>query len=100
VSCDGTWQKRGFSSLFGAVFIIAYETGKVIDFTVLSKHCAGCKQWEDRSKTTQAYTDWKETHICTINFTGSAVAMEPIGILSLFQRSLEHNLRFKYLRYM
>ena len=39
VSCDGTWQQRGFSSLFGAVFIITYETGKVIDFTVKSKFC-------------------------------------------------------------
>ena len=23
ISCDGTWQKRGFCSLYGAVFIIA-----------------------------------------------------------------------------
>lgn len=37
VRCDGTWQRRGFSSLFGAVFIIAYGTGKVIDFIVKSK---------------------------------------------------------------
>ena len=26
VSCDGTWQKRGFTSLHGACFVIAYET--------------------------------------------------------------------------
>ena len=26
VSSDGTWQRRGFSSLFGAVFIIEHET--------------------------------------------------------------------------
>ena len=44
VSCNGTWQKRGFLSLFGAVFVIAYETGKVMDFIVLSKHCSGCKR--------------------------------------------------------
>ena len=44
VSCDGTWQKRGFSSLFGVVFIIAYETGKVLDYAVLSKHYIGCKK--------------------------------------------------------
>ena len=43
ISCDGTWQRRGFSSLFGAVFIISYETGKVLDYIVLSKHCAGCR---------------------------------------------------------
>ena len=24
VSCDGTWQKRGFSSLYGIVFVSSY----------------------------------------------------------------------------
>ena len=33
VSCDGTWQRRGFSSFFGAVFVIA----KIIDYIVKSK---------------------------------------------------------------
>lgn len=37
ISCDGTWQKRGFTSLYGAVFVIAHETGKVVDYTVMSK---------------------------------------------------------------
>jgi len=45
VSCDGTWQRRGFSSLFGVVFIIAHTTGKVIDYHVMSKVCPGCKHW-------------------------------------------------------
>jgi hypothetical protein len=43
VSCDGTWQCEGFSSLFGAVFA---ETGKMIDFIVKSKFCKGCKHWK------------------------------------------------------
>ena len=45
VSCDGTWQKRGFSSLFGAVFVIVYEMGKIVDYTVKPKFCKGCKYW-------------------------------------------------------
>ena len=68
VSCDRTWQKRGFSSLFGAVFIIAYETSKVVDYIVLSKYCAGCKQWDDRDKSSAAYAEWKANHDCSINF--------------------------------
>lgn len=97
VSCDGTWQKRGFSSLFGVVFIIAYETGKVIDYAVLSKHCSGCKKWENKDKTQPEYQAWKENHSCSINFSGSAGSMEPYGTLALFQRSLGYNLRYKYL---
>lgn len=54
ISCDGTWQRRGFSSLYGAVFVIAFETGKVLDYTVLSRHCAGCQKWENSDKNSDA----------------------------------------------
>ena len=97
ISCDGTWQRRGFSSLFGAVFIISYETGKVLDYIVLSKHCAGCRRWEGKDHTTDAFKEWKESHICDINFSGSAGAMEPYGTLKMFQQSLDYNVRFKSL---
>ena len=38
VTIDGTWQKRGHSSLRGVVVGISRE-GKGIDCEVLSKHC-------------------------------------------------------------
>ena len=56
VSCDGTWQRRVFSSLFGAIFIISYETGKVIDLRVKFKFCKACKHWEKQDKTTVIHT--------------------------------------------
>ena len=31
VSCDGTWQRRGFSSLNGCVATISMDTGKIVD---------------------------------------------------------------------
>ena len=34
ISCDGTWQKRGFSSLLGAVTVISVDTGKCLDYKV------------------------------------------------------------------
>ena len=43
ISCDGTWQKRGFTSLYRVVFVIGYETGKVLDYHVMSKYCPGCR---------------------------------------------------------
>ena len=97
VSCDGTWQKHGFSSLFGAVFVIAHETGKVIDYVVKSKYCAGCKYWDKQDQRSEAYQRWKETHDCEINFSGSAGAMEPKGTLEMVRRSSENKLRYKYL---
>ena len=99
VSCDGTWQKRGFSSFFGAVFVIEFETGKVIDFTVKSKFCKSCKHWAKADKRSQAYLDWKASHaeVCHVNYSGSAGSMEPSGTLELFQSSRSYGLQYKWL---
>ena len=98
ISCDGTWQKRGFSSLFGVVFVVSFETGKILDFTVKSKYCAGCKYWEKQDKTSESYKKWKESHSdnCEANFSGSAPVMESEDALYLFRSSLSHNLRYRY----
>ena len=42
VSLDGTWQKRGHSSVNGVVMAISKETGKCVDVAVLSKECKAC----------------------------------------------------------
>ena len=54
VSCDGTWQKRGIFSIFEAVFVIAHKTGKVLDYVVKSKDCAGCKYWDKQDQSSEA----------------------------------------------
>ena len=38
VSCDGTWQRRGFSTLNGCV-TLSCDTGKVLDTEPLSRTC-------------------------------------------------------------
>ena len=42
VSVDGTWQRRGFSSLNGAVAAISMVNGKVLDVAAMTRHCQGC----------------------------------------------------------
>ena len=42
VSFDGTWAKRGFTSMTGVVFVISVDTGEVLDSDVLSKTCEQC----------------------------------------------------------
>ena len=43
VSCDGTWQRRGYSSLNGCVTTISMETGKCLDVEILCKVCHTCQ---------------------------------------------------------
>ena len=38
----GTWQKRGFTSLNGAVADLSIDTGHVIDIDVMSRYCLPC----------------------------------------------------------
>ena len=42
VSCDGSWQRRGFSSLNGYITAISMDTGKIVDAEIMSRYCKGC----------------------------------------------------------
>jgi len=43
VSGDGSWRKRGFSSLFGITSLIGWFTEKIVDVEVKSKYCKSCE---------------------------------------------------------
>lgn len=42
VSVDGTWMKRGFSSLYGVQTAISWDGHKVLDVEILSRYCSTC----------------------------------------------------------
>ena len=42
VSVDGTWQRRGFTSLNGIVTAISVDTGKILDCEIMSRNCKAC----------------------------------------------------------
>ena len=90
VSGDGSWRKRGYSSLTGLQYIIGNKTKKVIDVNVKSAYCQECVSMEKYVGTPQ-YLDWIDPHIekCQANYEGSAGGMEPVGILEMFKRSKE-----------
>ncbi|GFV21102.1 uncharacterized protein TNCV_4267351 [Trichonephila clavipes] len=80
VAVDGTWQKRGYTSLNGVVTVTSIDTGKVIDVDILSIYCT-CKNLPFHEKD------------CKRNYVGSSGAMEIQGASKIFQRSL-HNARY------
>ena len=54
VSCDGAWQKRGFSSLNGFVSLVSVESGKCLDFRIKTKKCVACDSWKNRKDTNES----------------------------------------------
>ena len=47
IGVEGSWQKRGHSSLNGIVTGVARENKKVIDYKVYSKFCKSCPSWKN-----------------------------------------------------
>ncbi|GFU03600.1 uncharacterized protein TNCV_2896981 [Trichonephila clavipes] len=50
VSVDGTWQRRGYSSLNGCVSVISIDSGKVLDVEFMSKVCRLCNSKNKKVK--------------------------------------------------
>ena len=97
ISFDGTWAKRGFTSLTGVVFAISVDTGEVLDYHVLSKSCLKCTL-KKRKCSDEVFEEWLLEHECDINFAGSSPAMESEGASVLWGRSIDHhNLRYKWM---
>ena len=95
---DGTWRKRGHSSLQGVVTAISAETGRCLDYETLNKVCFSCARW-NRKESDAAKDNWLAQHKCPINFSGSAPAMEPEGVKRIFARS-EDSRKLQYTGYI
>ena len=85
VSVDGSWQRRGFSSLNGVVTAISMDPGKVLDCEPMSRFCRACNSKSSSRKTNpQAFEIWKVSHNCRLNYHGSAPGMEVTGTSRIF----------------
>lgn len=94
VSWDGTWRKRGVSSLFGASSLIGHYSCKVLDFTVKSSYYKMCEE-------TSEFLQWREKYEieCLANHEVSVGKMEVDIIKEIFGRS-EKLYSVKYINYI
>ncbi|GFW65335.1 uncharacterized protein TNCV_396011 [Trichonephila clavipes] len=97
ISVDGTWQRRGYTSMNGCVAAISVDTGKVLDIEVMSSYCPICKRLQTMPRNFE-YESSKADHICQCNFTGSSSKMQIVGASRIFLRS-EKNRRLQYTQY-
>lgn len=88
VSFDGTWQKRGFTAKHGVGTCIDVQTGLVIDYQVMTKHCQACALKKSTQTSDDEFQLWFEQHKsdCCINHTGSSKSMEQEAALMLWNR--------------
>ena len=93
VTFDGTWMRRGFSSLLSVCARIGFRTGRVLDMYVGSKYCQECVIWSDKldksAISQERFDEWKAQHSCKMNTTKSSAAMEMEGACAIWKRSQE-----------
>ena len=95
---DGTWRKRGHSSLQGAVTAISVETDKCLDIEALNKICKACSILASKPDGLEKESR-RANHKCPKNYVGSAPAMEPEGVKRIFGRS-ESSRKLQYTGYI
>ncbi|GFU56082.1 uncharacterized protein TNCV_3405441 [Trichonephila clavipes] len=87
ISVDGTWQRRGYSSMNGCVAALSVDTGKVVDIEIMSSYCPTCRKISKMPRSIESET-FAADHVCHSNFQGSALKMEAVGATRIFQRSI------------
>ena len=100
VSVDGSWQRRGYSSLNGVITAISIDSGKIVDVESMSRYCRLC-QINKESLTIEDFEVWHKEHKkadCKLNYSGSAPSMETEGAKRIFQRSVD-NRKARYMSY-
>jgi len=86
VACDGSWQKRGHTSLNGMISVTSIESGKVLDIKCLTKYYHSCAVIQD-------------DHECVKNFVGASGNMEAAGAVAMFKRSWSDQ-GLRYVKYL
>lgn len=82
---DGSWQRRGFSSLNGVMTATSVTSGQVVDVEVMSKFCQ-CKERLEN----------QHDNSCIANYSGTSGGMEVEGVTKMFARSQEnYGIRYK-----
>ena len=99
VSGDGSWAKRGFTSLIGICSLIGKYTGKLVDCFVSSKTCKSCEV-NRKSMDPTEFLVWQQTEHadeCSVNYEGSSGGMEVQGVVEMFGRSENlHDAKYAY----
>ena len=94
VSVDGSWQKRGFSSLNGVATALSISSGKILDTEIMSRHCKSCDLMETlKICDPKEYELWYINHNCALHYEGSAPSMESVGATRIYERSVQFILR-------
>ncbi|GFV49484.1 uncharacterized protein TNCV_4544671 [Trichonephila clavipes] len=72
---DGTWQRRGYSSMNGCVAALSVDTGKVVDIEIMSSYFPTCRNISKMPRSIASET-FAADHVCHRNFQGNYISVK------------------------
>ena len=87
--------------MHGVVFVMAVETGEVLDYETKSRVCFQCKaktKWDKESEKVKKWLDGHKNN-CLVNHTLSSEAVEKDAAIRIFKHSIEKH-KLKYSTYV
>ena len=86
VSIDGTWKKRGFSSLNRGVAAISIDNGKIIAVEAISRYCRECfvnTLLLQNDKDMLQVGKQEHSNTCKLSYDCSALSMESSNLYKI-----------------
>ena len=98
VSVDGTWQRKGFTSLNGIITVISINTGKVFDYcNSIQKLQRLYENAGNKGKRPDANDKWNAAHKSSLTYKGSFAVMEKVSAEKIIKQSVtKHNLHYTH----
>ena len=97
VSCDGSRQKKGYSSLNGVILVMSMDNGKILEIEPMNRTCKSCLLHEKlKNSHPKRFVEPKLTHVCKINHVGTSRKMGSEGVNKEFGRDLSGKKKLRY----
>ena len=75
------------------------EAGKIFDCEPMSRSCKKCNlKLKLKESNPNAFETWKSSHLCKLNYHGSAPGMKVIGAQIMFSHLISQN-KLRYVNY-
>lgn len=97
VSYNGSWLTRGYKSNHGVGCASDIESGFVIDYDIMTKHCQVCAiAAAELGEDSPEYELWYQGHekLCEKNHKRSSSSMEIAVAEKIWKRSADYGFRF------
>ncbi|GFU54316.1 uncharacterized protein TNCV_576911 [Trichonephila clavipes] len=90
---DGTWQRRGYSSMNGSVAALSFDTGKIVGMEIRSSYCPTCRKISKMPRSIESETFATDHGFISVKDTYGKESVTKYECIGLVQKKAIERLR-------